>query len=526
MEWFDKLLYPIKVVVAWIMYGWHELFVQVFGMDEKGGLGWALSIVGLVIMMRTLLIPLFVRQIRAQRGLQLISPELQAIQKKYKGKSDPASREAMSRETMELYRKHGTNPFSSCLPILAQSPIFFALFRVLYRLPDAAAGNYPTKGAGQSIGPIDAVQAGDATNATLFGAPISSSFLNPITARRDTTADTDRDRRADRADVGHDLHHATTAHAEEHARLGDAGPDGAAAEDAAVCAAPHLRDLWRELPDRCPDLLDHDEHLVDGSAVLRHPTQPDPGSEAERVFKERQARKAAAKGIILEDDRPAIEENPRGQRQQPKRKAGPRTPPAAPAAPAERETTSRTRPRTRPRTTRLLTGLPRRDRPAGRGRGRGRAGGARRTGALVLARARRRGRPGAARRGRQPFGRDPRAAEGLGFGFGSGTGGAGGRNPAAGKPATGGAGGAGAGAGTRKPGAGKSGTGKSGTGRPAGGRPSGDATLPVVRQRHAGHGSPQAPEASPADDARGFETNQSPAACRTRSRSSDERREH
>ena len=70
---------------------------------------------------------------------------MQAIQKKYKGKTDPASREAMSRETMALYREHGTNPFASCLPILLQSPIFFALFRVLIELPRIADGTYPTR---------------------------------------------------------------------------------------------------------------------------------------------------------------------------------------------------------------------------------------------------------------------------------------------------------------------------------------------------------------------------------------------
>ena len=178
MELFDKILFPIKVVVAWIMVGFHAFF-STLGLDPAGGTAWALSIVGLVIVIRVILIPLFVRQIRAQRGLQLISPELQAVQKKYKGKTDPASREAMSRETMELYRKHGTNPFASCLPILAQSPIFFALFRVLYNLPKVAAGNYPTDGAGGSIGPITPEVAGHATNATIFGAPISSTFLSP-----------------------------------------------------------------------------------------------------------------------------------------------------------------------------------------------------------------------------------------------------------------------------------------------------------------------------------------------------------
>jgi YidC/Oxa1 family membrane protein insertase len=133
MNWFDGLLYPIMVVVAWIMVRFHDLFTWI-GLNPAGGLAWGLSIVGLVIVMRIILIPLFFKQIKASRGMQLLAPEMQKIQKKYKGKTDPASREAMSRETMELYRKHGTNPFSSCLPILAQSPIFFALFRVLNSL--------------------------------------------------------------------------------------------------------------------------------------------------------------------------------------------------------------------------------------------------------------------------------------------------------------------------------------------------------------------------------------------------------
>src|SRR6187549_1291147 len=139
MGWFDSLLHPIMVVVAWLMVMWHKVWTAV-GLDPNGGAAWSLSIVGLVIVIRILLIPLFFRQIKASRGMQLLAPEMQAIQKKYKGKSDPASREAMSRETMELYRKHGTNPFASCLPILLQSPIFFALFRVLTSLPQVASG--------------------------------------------------------------------------------------------------------------------------------------------------------------------------------------------------------------------------------------------------------------------------------------------------------------------------------------------------------------------------------------------------
>src|SRR5690606_4457288 len=102
---------------------WHQLF-EWLGADPAGGLAGGLALVGLTVTIRLLLIPLFVRQTKASRAMQVIAPELRAIQDKYKGKTDQASREAMSRETMELYAKHKTNPFASCLPILIQAPIF------------------------------------------------------------------------------------------------------------------------------------------------------------------------------------------------------------------------------------------------------------------------------------------------------------------------------------------------------------------------------------------------------------------
>jgi len=163
---FDTILRPLEYVVAWIMVQFHGL-LTLLGMNPGGGLTWILSIVGLVIVIRIVLIPLFVKQIHATRGMQALSPDLQKIQKKYKGKSDPASREAMSRETMELYRKHGTNPFASCLPILAQAPIFFALFRVL--------NNGIRHGTG--IGVLNVTLAHQAEKATFFGAPLSEYFL-------------------------------------------------------------------------------------------------------------------------------------------------------------------------------------------------------------------------------------------------------------------------------------------------------------------------------------------------------------
>jgi YidC/Oxa1 family membrane protein insertase len=126
----DTLLWPIKWVIEAILVTFHTVLTSV-GLDPDDGLTWVLSIVGLVLVVRALLIPIFVRQIKSQRRMMEVAPQLKKIQDKYKGKKDQFSREAMSRETMELYKKTGTNPLASCLPLLIQMPIFFGLFSVL-----------------------------------------------------------------------------------------------------------------------------------------------------------------------------------------------------------------------------------------------------------------------------------------------------------------------------------------------------------------------------------------------------------
>jgi YidC/Oxa1 family membrane protein insertase len=131
MNIFDTILWPIKWVIEAILVGWHWVFTNVFPLDPDAGLTWVLSIVGLTIVVRAALIPIFVRQIKSQRRMMEVAPQLKKIQDKYKGKKDQFSREAMSRETMALYKKTGTNPLSSCLPLLLQMPIFFGLFSVL-----------------------------------------------------------------------------------------------------------------------------------------------------------------------------------------------------------------------------------------------------------------------------------------------------------------------------------------------------------------------------------------------------------
>jgi len=130
MDILGTILWPIKWVIEAILVAFHSV-ITTLGLDPDAGFTWVLSIVGLVLVVRAALIPVFVRQIKSQRRMLEVAPHLKKIQDKYKGKKDQFSREAMQRETMALYKKTGTNPLSSCLPLLLQMPIFFGLFSVL-----------------------------------------------------------------------------------------------------------------------------------------------------------------------------------------------------------------------------------------------------------------------------------------------------------------------------------------------------------------------------------------------------------
>lgn len=165
------LLWPIEWAVEWVLVAFHSLNTAL-GLPEASGWNWALAIAGLVVVVRILLIPLFVKQIQSSRRMQLIQPELQKIQKKYKGKKDPESQQAMTAETMDLYKRTGTNPFSSCMPILLQMPIFFGLFYVLNGLSKVASGER------HSAGPLGPTLASQAEQSTLFGAPLSATFMS------------------------------------------------------------------------------------------------------------------------------------------------------------------------------------------------------------------------------------------------------------------------------------------------------------------------------------------------------------
>ena len=174
LDFFQIIMWPFKWLVEAILVFWHWLFTTV-GMAPDSGLTWVLSIIGLVIVVRTALIPLFVRQIKSQRKMMEIAPELRKVQEKYKGKKDQLSREAMSRETMALYQKHGTTPVSSCLPLLVQMPVLLGMF---YTLSDVK--KHAEWGLG-GVGLLSPDLTWEFYNAKLFGvAPLHTSLVDAV----------------------------------------------------------------------------------------------------------------------------------------------------------------------------------------------------------------------------------------------------------------------------------------------------------------------------------------------------------
>jgi YidC/Oxa1 family membrane protein insertase len=160
------LLWPIKWLIELILVSFHTLFSSI-GFSFNSGASWVLAIVGLVLVVRAALIPVFVKQIKSQRNMMLVQPELLKLQKKYKGKTDRESREKFAREQMDLYKRTGSNPLSSCLPLLLQMPIFMGLFFVLNDAQQNKAG----------VGLLDAALAQSFSQAEIFGARLSDTFF-------------------------------------------------------------------------------------------------------------------------------------------------------------------------------------------------------------------------------------------------------------------------------------------------------------------------------------------------------------
>ena len=153
----SEILNPLYTAVSWVLITFHDLL----NFTNNEDLQWSLGIIALVVLIRIILIPLFVKQIKSQRALTALQPHMKAIQKKYKD-----DRQKQSEEMMKLYKEHKTNPLASCFPILAQAPIFFALFWVL----NGISQNKPH-------GLLKGEYLVSAQSASFFGAPLSDTFL-------------------------------------------------------------------------------------------------------------------------------------------------------------------------------------------------------------------------------------------------------------------------------------------------------------------------------------------------------------
>jgi YidC/Oxa1 family membrane protein insertase len=157
------VLNPLYQAVSFCLVHIYYALTGPFGANT--GASWALAIVLLTLAMRILLIPLFVRQIRMQRQMQVLQPRIKALQQQYKN-----DKERLNRELMAVYKEEGFNPLMGCLPLLLQMPIFLGLFHVL----DSIA-KYPKVGY---VPGFSKTLIRSAARAKIFGVPISSSFTS------------------------------------------------------------------------------------------------------------------------------------------------------------------------------------------------------------------------------------------------------------------------------------------------------------------------------------------------------------
>ena len=155
--WLYKLLYPVEWLMTQIMAVFHK-FLVMLGMNEIG-FSWVMSIVFLVLVVQACVFPLFYKSMKGMRKMQaqmtVLQPKMQRIQNKYKGKNDPASKEAMQREMMKLYQDNDANPMGGCtsmLPMFVQGPVFMCMFYTLSAIPYIARGKFRD---GQGLGAFD-----------------------------------------------------------------------------------------------------------------------------------------------------------------------------------------------------------------------------------------------------------------------------------------------------------------------------------------------------------------------------------
>lgn len=172
MDFINLILTPFRYLMSWLLWLFHEGF-SLIGLDPNSGWTWTLSIILVTIGVRAALIPLFARQIRAQRAMQALQPELRKLQAKYKGKKDQVSQQAMLAEQRALFKSHNTGMFSSCLPLLVQMPFFFSLYTVLSTTSKASGSN-------EGIAALSAAHVRSFDESKIFGAKLSDTFVGTL----------------------------------------------------------------------------------------------------------------------------------------------------------------------------------------------------------------------------------------------------------------------------------------------------------------------------------------------------------
>ncbi|HEY5395577.1 MAG TPA: membrane protein insertase YidC [Trebonia sp.] len=163
-----SILNPLFYAVAWVISRIHDALSVPFGAGS--GWSWGLSIVLLVCLMRLVMVPLFVKQVKSQRKMQSHMPALQEIRKKYKN-----DKTRLNEETMKFYKENGINPLGGCLPLVAQLPVFWSLFNVLKAIADwtpVTNGHVNVPQYGLSVATVTS-----ARHAHIFGVLLSDKFL-------------------------------------------------------------------------------------------------------------------------------------------------------------------------------------------------------------------------------------------------------------------------------------------------------------------------------------------------------------
>jgi YidC/Oxa1 family membrane protein insertase len=160
-----SILNPLFDAVAWVIMQIHAGLSHLFG--ASSGLTWVLSIVILVVLMRLIMVPLFIKQRNSMQKMQSHMPQLAELRKKYKN-----DKQKLNEETMKFYKENGINPLGGCLPLIAQLPVFWSLFNVLRAIATWSPGHTPSYGL-----TIPVVES--AREARIFGVSLYDEFLRP-----------------------------------------------------------------------------------------------------------------------------------------------------------------------------------------------------------------------------------------------------------------------------------------------------------------------------------------------------------